>query len=84
VLDATLLCGGDRKNMALMIEGSIWPAPSKEKAMRDSKYRIVKEFCGYVQPRYVVRFQGRWVGQAGTRSEALALAVSHEEERWES
>jgi hypothetical protein len=50
--------------------------------MRDRRYSIVKEFCGYRQPRFVVRFRGRWVGQAVTRREALSLAVHHEEERW--
>lgn len=45
--------------------------------MKDKRYTIQREWCGYSTPRWVVRFCDRWVGQRETRREARSLAREH-------
>jgi hypothetical protein len=48
----------------------------------DSRYTIAMEYCGYAEPRYVVRFCGQWVGQSANRSDARQIAESHNRARF--
>lgn len=50
--------------------------------MKDNRYTIQREFCGYPEARYVVRFCGEWVGQSANKSDAIAIAESYEKARW--
>lgn len=49
--------------------------------MNDKRYTIRPEWCGYVEPRFVVRFCNTWIGQRTTRSAALVLAAEHNANR---
>lgn len=44
---------------------------------KDKRYTITKEFCGYSESRYVVRFCGAWVGQSASKWDAQSIAKSH-------
>lgn len=41
----------------------------------DKRYTVTKEFCGYPEPRFVVRFCGEWVAQSLFYSGAVMRAV---------
>ena len=45
--------------------------------MIDSRYTITKEYCGYPEARYVIRFCGEWVCQEYTYQDALISAEKH-------
>lgn len=45
--------------------------------LRDRRYRIAREYCGYATRRHVARFCGDWLGQATTRQGALTIASAH-------
>lgn len=47
----------------------------------DHRYTITKEFCGYPEARFVVRFCGDFIMQSLFYSSALARAVGHNAER---
>lgn len=51
------------------------------KPVRDRRYTIRREWCGYLQRRYVVRFCGDWVGQREDRIAAAALMKAHQAKR---
>lgn len=44
---------------------------------RDRRYTINLEYCGHARRRHVARFCGDWVGQAASRTAALAIATAH-------
>lgn len=41
----------------------------------DKRYTVTKEFCGYPEARFVVRFCGEWVAQSLFYSSAVTRAV---------
>jgi hypothetical protein len=41
----------------------------------DKRYTINKEFCGYSEARYVLRFCDEWIMQSQFYSSALVYAV---------
>lgn len=41
----------------------------------DPRYTIDREWCGYPQPRYVLRFCGDWIAQSISRSSMATRAV---------
>lgn len=43
----------------------------------DLRYSVEKEYCGYADPRWVVRFDGGWVGCAVEKLDALNLSHDH-------
>jgi hypothetical protein len=45
--------------------------------MKDKRYTVRLEWCGYAAQRYVVRFCGEWVGCAQNRHTANELARTH-------
>ena len=49
--------------------------------MKDSRYSINLEFCGYSKARYVVRFCGDYIGHAKSKNSAEAIANKHKELR---
>ena len=44
---------------------------------RDRRYTINLEYCGHARRRHVARFCGDWLGQAASRTAALAIATAH-------
>ena len=44
---------------------------------RDRRYTINLEYCGHARRRHVARFCGAWLGQAASRTAALAVATAH-------
>lgn len=38
--------------------------------MNDNRYTITKEYCGYPEAKYILRFCGEWVGQFETLEDA--------------
>jgi hypothetical protein len=46
------------------------------------RYSINPEYCGYAQPKYVVRFCGTWIGCYDTKKQADARAIRFEKGRW--
>lgn len=48
---------------------------------RDKRYTVTFEFCGYVDPKWVVRFCGDWVDTSTTKSAAYCVAYTHAENR---
>ena len=47
----------------------------------DERYTIDKEFCGYAEARYVLRFCGEWIMQSQFYSSALVRAVGESARR---
>lgn len=47
----------------------------------DSRYSCIKEYCGYAEPRWVVRFCGQWLGQSFNKPIAQAIIVAHQQTR---
>ena len=47
----------------------------------DKRYTITKEFCGYSEARYVLRFCGVWIMQSQFYSAALVSAVCESAKR---
>lgn len=60
-----------------------WNELEEIEAMLDNRYTIRREFCGYPEARWVVRFCGEWVGQSANKADAIAIAESFEQSRWE-
>lgn len=50
---------------------------SAHKNIRDRRYRIAPEFCGYARRRHVARFCDEWLGQAATPIAARAIVKAH-------
>lgn len=46
-------------------------------ALGDSRYSITLEHCGYVRRRWVVRFDGSWIGTAKNRADADRIKECH-------
>ncbi len=44
--------------------------------VKDKRYSISREFCGYAEARYVVRFCGDWIGQSKFKARAVKLAIA--------
>ena len=44
---------------------------------RDRRYTINLEYCGHARRRHVARFCGDWLGQAASRTAALAITTAH-------
>jgi len=45
---------------------------------KDERYEITREYCGYVEPRLVLRFCGKWIAQTnGGPGELVMRAVQH-------
>lgn len=44
--------------------------------VKDSRYTVRKEFCGHLQPRWVVRFCGDWAGSYATYKEAREFVAA--------
>lgn len=49
--------------------------------MRDPRYTIAREYCGYDTPRWVARFCGDWLGQSKSRQGAQAIADEQDDLR---
>jgi hypothetical protein len=47
----------------------------------DRRYTISREFCGYAEARFVVRFCGDWIGQSRFYSSAVVMAVGEKARR---
>lgn len=47
----------------------------------DARYTLTREYCGYAEPRYVVRFCDDWVGQGETKADAAMLYIAHSDAR---
>ena len=47
----------------------------------DKRYTITKEFCGYSEARYVLRFCDEWIMQSQFYSTALVRAVGESAKR---
>lgn len=47
----------------------------------DPRYTLTREYCGYSEPRYVVRFCDDWVGQDKTKAGATMLYIAHSDAR---
>jgi hypothetical protein len=43
----------------------------------DSRYAITQEYCGYPEPRYVLRFCGEWIAQSISKASMVTRAVGH-------
>jgi hypothetical protein len=49
--------------------------------MRDPRYTITREWCGYRRPRHVVRFCGDWIAQTEDLEHAEFIASSRDKAR---
>jgi hypothetical protein len=47
----------------------------------DQRYTITKEFCGYSEARYVLRFCGEWIMQSKYYDSVLIRAVGERARR---
>lgn len=65
----------------LLILAAMKQYPITNNGQPDTRYSINKEFCGYPEPRYVLRFCGEWIGQSRFYSSVLTLAVGHNAKR---
>lgn len=45
--------------------------------INDKRYTITVEYCGYPEPRYVLRFCGDFIAQSLSRASLTARAVGH-------
>lgn len=45
--------------------------------LRDKRYSVTTEHCGYPTRRFVARFCDLWIGQAATRPGAIAIVRTH-------
>jgi hypothetical protein len=52
--------------------------PRRQHGKRDRRYSVAREYCGCSTPQWVVRFCGDWIGRAGKRPDALAIAHTHQ------
>ncbi len=52
--------------------------PLRQDGKRDRRYSVAREYCGCSTPQWVVRFCGDWIGRAGERPDALAIAHIHQ------
>ena len=50
--------------------------------LKDGRYSIAAEFCGYAYPRYVVRFCGEFINSHIDGIKALNIAVNYNKERF--
>lgn len=48
---------------------------------KDKRYTITKEWCGYEEPRFVVRFCDEFIGQSAFYNSAVVMAVGHNAKR---
>lgn len=48
---------------------------------KDARYTINLEYCGYVKPKYVVRFLGEWVSCFDSRIDGQVCINAHAENR---
>lgn len=44
-------------------------------------YTLEKEYCGYPEKRYVLRFMGEFVASALEKKELMLTAILHDDER---
>lgn len=49
--------------------------------MKDTKYTINLEFCGYKERRYVLRFCDEFIGSYTTKKDAILAQIFHDDER---
>ena len=56
--------------------GKVRGSATARAAQRDRRYAVRLEFCGYAEPRYVVRFCGEWLGQALSYAAAEELVLT--------
>ena len=49
--------------------------------VKDGRYTVEREYCGYVDPHWVVRFCDDWVGHFVNREDAERAATEHNRER---
>ena len=49
--------------------------------LKDRRYSIAREHCGYAKPRWVARFCGDWVGQGEHQSDAVMICIAHADKR---
>jgi hypothetical protein len=50
-------------------------------AKADKRYSVEREFCGEVDPHYVARFEGQWLGKSATAAGAWLLAARDIQQR---
>lgn len=53
----------------------------KKHPIKDQRYSVEKEFCGYSEARYVLRFCGEWVMQSPSYSACVVRAASESAQR---
>jgi len=51
------------------------------KHLKDQGYTLEKEYCGYPEKRYVLRFMGEFVASALDKKELVLTAILHDDER---
>lgn len=49
--------------------------------LRDKRYAVALEFCGYPEPRWVARFCGEFIGQSRFQASAWMLCAGHDAKR---
>ena len=49
--------------------------------IKDKRYSINDEFCGYPNKRYVLRFEGEFIGSYQTKKDAILNYIFHDDER---
>jgi hypothetical protein len=49
--------------------------------MKDQRYSIALEYCGYAKRHWVVRFCGEWIGTGKNRPDADRIARQHKAAR---
>lgn len=54
---------------------------TRHPALSDGRYTITLEYCGYTNPRHVLRFCGDWVNQSETRQDAERALVAYHNKR---
>ena len=51
----------------------------RETSKHDKRYTIAREYCGQVEPQYVARFCGEWLGRSANKSDARNMCDVHRE-----
>ena len=51
------------------------------KGVKDGRYQVSFEFCGYELRKYVIRFCGDFITSCDSRKAAIKAAIRHNKER---
>lgn len=68
--------------MSIVKLGGKCIAQSKlQRSVEDNRYTVSLEACGNPEARYVIRFCGEFIGQSANLTDAIFIAICHQDER---